>query len=224
MQEIDAALRMGRSRKDEALVVAQRLEPRGDVGGVIEHSLDEPLTKLRTAIGPKAAKEVVSQDPVGHANGRIHGAFPVNAVARRIGGEEIQHLIAEFAEVALGAACDTADTRGFTGEEQLDTPLSRGKPLQQSLATQRQTRNKFRGAPIAALPLPEGINDLPISDLTPDPVSYSLLTLPTIYSVFISLFFFFFLIFFLSFFFFFFFLFPVFISSTARAQRFPAFD
>ncbi|MDP7344558.1 MAG: hypothetical protein QF767_14600, partial [Alphaproteobacteria bacterium] len=41
---------------------------------------------------------------IGGANDDIHGTAPIDAVARRVGGDEIQHLIAEFARIFAGTA------------------------------------------------------------------------------------------------------------------------
>ena len=55
------------------------------------------------------AKQIMRREQIGGANGDVHGARPIDAEARRVGGDEIQGLVAEFARIIIGIA----ETRAF---------------------------------------------------------------------------------------------------------------
>ena len=86
----------------EVVVAAQLREPLEvvhDVAAVRDHGALELLLERRVECRAEAPEEVVGGEPVGHADAHVHRARPVAAEARRVRGDEVEHLVLELEQV-----------------------------------------------------------------------------------------------------------------------------
>src|SRR5260221_7589187 len=132
MQVIDGALRMGGGAEDQALVVAQRLEPRADISGVILANLRRQLEIRREKGGAKLGHqflpriafiamahppEIARQAPLvlGPVRHLVReGRRVVLGVSKRLKGRHL-HVVGAFG--GIGAGATVADDGAGGGKE-----------------------------------------------------------------------------------------------------------
>ena len=90
----------------QVMVAPQLLVPFEMVGnmlGVFEDSAVKGRAEEIIEDHAGSTKQVVGDQPVADANGHVHGAAPVDAKTWWVCGQEIEHLVAKLAGIAIGA-------------------------------------------------------------------------------------------------------------------------
>jgi len=72
-----------------------------DMAGVLVGGAHDRVQKQRVEDDTAPAQDVECKQPVGDADAHVHRAGPVDAEARRIGGQEIEDLVPYFARINI---------------------------------------------------------------------------------------------------------------------------